>query len=104
MDEVNAKLPQFVGATKKIDKEREALLRTVKLSEEVGELSEAILAAHNRQRSVKLKKYTTNHLLEEFADVIISTLLLAETMGVKENLDKAITDKIKKINRRFAKD
>lgn len=101
------KLLQFIktedGRLKKYyggytDQEKRILARTVKLSEELGELCNAILAFNSMQRKEKLEKHDRDNLSEEFADVIITTLLLAEAMGI--NIEKSLEKKIKKINNR----
>lgn len=81
------------------DAEKRTLARTVKLTEEVGELAAEVLAHHNWQRQEKMNKHSHEDLNHEFADVIITTFLLADVMEV--NLEKAIRDKIKKIEKRY---
>ncbi len=81
-------------------KEREVILaRTVKLNEELGELCSEVLASYWWQRKEKLDKHSKESLEHEFADVIITTLLLAKTMDV--DIKKALTKKIEKINKRY---
>jgi len=77
-------------------KERRILSRTVKLMEENGELAEEILALLVDQRNSKLGK--RRNLSEEFADVIITTLLLAESAEV--DIKDAIIRKIQEIDKR----
>jgi NTP pyrophosphatase (non-canonical NTP hydrolase) len=81
------------------DKKKHIFARTVKLTEELGELCSEVLGYNSMQRKDKLKKHDTNNLSEEFADVIITTLLLAEIMKI--DVEKAIEGKIKKINKRY---
>jgi len=83
------------------DKGKRILARAVKLSEELGELSDEVLGYNSMQRKEKLDKYKKEELLEEFADVVITTFLLAEAMNV--NVEKAIKNKMKKINKRYKK-
>ncbi len=83
------------------DEEKRILVRTVKLTEEVGELCDAVLTFNSMQRSEKLEKYNPDNLPHEFADVVITTLLLAEVMGV--DIEKALESKIEKINKRYEK-
>ncbi len=83
------------------DEEKRILARTVKLVEEVGELCEEVLAHGALQRKDKLEKHDKDNLLGEFADVLITTLLLAKIMKV--DIDKALEQKIKKINKRYEK-
>lgn len=75
------------------------LARTVKLMEELGELCDEILASGGNQREEKLKNSSRENLQSEFADVVITTLLLAKTMKV--DIEEALTDKIGKINDRY---
>ena len=83
-----------------LQKDAMAYARTVKINEEVGELCNEVLMHYDTQRSDKLASKKQDALSEEFADVIITTLLLAEYMGVdiKKALEKK-TDKIK--NRKY---
>jgi NTP pyrophosphatase (non-canonical NTP hydrolase) len=83
------------------DEEKRILARTVKLTEELGELCDEVLSHVSLQRKVKLDKHDANNLPGEFADVVITTLLLAEVMKV--DIEKALKMKIKKINARYKK-
>ena len=76
------------------------LSRTVKLNEEVGELCAEILALDNDQRKEKLSKMKEeDNLPNELADVVITTLLLAEALDV--DIKTALRNKIEKINKRY---
>jgi len=75
------------------------LARMVKISEETGELADEVLNHVSMQRKDKLDAYDKNNLSHEFADVILTTLLLAEVMDV--DIEKALKEKIKKINKRY---
>lgn len=81
------------------DQEKRILARTVKLTEELGELCNGVLAHNSLQRKQKLDNYDKENLPEEFADVIISTLLLAKAMNV--DIEKALEKKTEKINKRY---
>ncbi|OGG41699.1 hypothetical protein A3A21_03775 [Candidatus Jorgensenbacteria bacterium RIFCSPLOWO2_01_FULL_45_25b] len=81
------------------DEEKRVLARTVKLSEEVGELCDAVLSLQKLQRQEKLDEETSEHIAEEVADVLITTLLIAESLRV--NIENALFKKIEKINKRF---
>jgi NTP pyrophosphatase (non-canonical NTP hydrolase) len=72
---------------------------TVKLSEELGELCNEVLAHNGLQRKHKMDASDPNNIDEEFADVIITTLLLAQQMGI--DIKKALDNKVKKINKRY---
>jgi NTP pyrophosphatase (non-canonical NTP hydrolase) len=84
-----------------LDQEKRVLARTVKLSEEVGELSNEVLAKLSFQRDKKLENLQEEKLAEEFADVIITALILANSMAV--DIAKALERKIDKVNKRYKK-
>ncbi|HEY4497034.1 MAG TPA: MazG nucleotide pyrophosphohydrolase domain-containing protein [Candidatus Paceibacterota bacterium] len=92
------RLRRYYGNYK--DEEKRILARTVKLSEELGELCDAVLRHNAMQRKGKMKKSGDN-LSEEFADVLITTLLLAEAMDI--DIDRALIKKMKKIDKRYGK-
>jgi NTP pyrophosphatase (non-canonical NTP hydrolase) len=98
--ELNQKTPQSYKLSTPI--EREILAKTVKLNEEVGELCNDILSILKMQRKSKLDKFDKRNMYEEFADVIITAMSLATTAGV--DVDRAISDKLKKIEERYIKD
>ncbi len=83
-------------------REKNILLKTVKLSEEVGELSNDILATLSLQRKSKLDEFEIKNLFEEFADVILSTAALANSMGV--DLNRAVKAKLEKLLTQYTKD
>jgi NTP pyrophosphatase (non-canonical NTP hydrolase) len=81
------------------DEEKRILARTVKVSEELGELCDEVLSFNSMQRQEKLDEDKSENLSAEFADVLITTLLLAKTMGV--DVREALGKKIEKINKRY---
>ena len=81
------------------DQEKRILARTVKLTEELGELCNEVLAYNSLQRKQKLDNHNKENLPEEFADVVITTLLLAKAMNV--DIEKALEKKTEKINKRY---
>ncbi len=83
-------------------KKERILARTVKLMEESGELANEILKTLSMQRNSKLNNSGSKELSEEFADVIITTLLLAKSSGV--DIRKSLDSKIEKINKRNYKE
>ncbi len=95
----NSRLNEYYG--NQIDSEKRVLARTVKLSEEVGELCEEVLAYCSLQRKQKLVDYDSQNLSHEFADVAITTLLLAKSMDV--DIEKALEQKMERINQRYEK-
>ncbi len=82
--------------------EKEILTKTIKLNEEVGELCNDTLSVLKLQRKSKLERFDKRNFYEEFADVIITTVQLANAAGV--DLERAINDKLTKINERYHKD
>lgn len=93
------RLRKYYGGYK--DEEKRILARTVKLTEELGELCDEVLSYNSMQRKDKLDNHDKNSLAEEFADVVITTLLLAEVMKV--DIEKALERKMEKIDRRYKK-
>ena len=81
------------------DEEKRILARTVKMAEEFGELCDEVLIFNSMQRKEKLDNHDENNLAEEFSDVMITTLLLAEVMKI--DIEKALEQKINKINMRY---
>lgn len=81
------------------DQEKRILAHTVKLTEELGELCDEVLAYNSLQRKEKLNENTEENLAEEFADVLITSLILAENMNI--DIKKALEEKINKINKRY---
>ncbi len=75
------------------------LARAVKLSEELGELCSEVLASGGDQRKEKLAHHNKLTLQNEFADVIITTLLLAQSLDV--DIQQALEQKIEEINKRY---
>lgn len=95
---IDIKKPHFKLYT---PREKEILTKTVKLNEEVGELCNDILSILRLQRKAKLDKFDRRNIYEEFADVIITTIQLANAAGV--DIERAVGDKLKKIAERYEK-
>ena len=83
-------------------REKAILTKTVKLNEEVGELCNDILSVLKLQRRAKLQKFDKRNIYEEFADVIITTIQLAEIAGV--DIERAVGDKLKKIEQKYLRE
>ena len=81
-----------------LDADKMVLARAVKLSEEMGELSDSLLSSLGLQRKEKMKSFNSRDLAKELADVIITTCLLAKSANV--DLTQALEDKIPELNRR----
>ncbi|MHB8860363.1 MAG: MazG nucleotide pyrophosphohydrolase domain-containing protein [Minisyncoccota bacterium] len=87
----------------KDDTEKEFVLgRVVKISEEFGELCDEVLAATGNQRKSKLEGRNLEDLSDEFADVVITTFLLAKAMDV--DILIALGKKIEKIKTKHNKE
>lgn len=86
----------------KSKREQEILAKTVKLSEEVGELCNDVLGILKLQRKSKLDKFDKENIYQEFADVVISLMSLASSAGV--DLERAIKDKLVTIEKRVQKE
>ncbi|MBR9683351.1 hypothetical protein GOV03_02315 [Candidatus Woesearchaeota archaeon] len=82
-----------------IDNDKLILAQTVKLTEELGELCSEVLAHKSLQRKQKLENHDQENIQEEFADVLIVTLILAKAMNI--DIEKALENKIDKINKRY---
>lgn len=75
------------------------LSRTVKLGEEYGELCNEIMFLNNEQRPEKVAGRSPTALDDEVADVLITTLLVADACGV--DVVAALVRKIAKIEARY---
>ena len=78
-------------------KEQKIFAQAIKMQEEVGELSAEILEYFNLQRDKGEKK--EDALASEFADVIITVMVLSHSMDI--DMNKAISSKVQKLNKRF---
>lgn len=59
------------------DKQQQIFARTMKIVEELGELSDEILTSMNLARDSKIAKFSQENMEDEFADVLGSLILLA---------------------------
>ncbi|HKC14965.1 MAG TPA: MazG-like family protein [Patescibacteria group bacterium] len=84
------------------NEEKDILYNTVKLNEEVGELCNDILAILKLQRKSKLAKFDKRNIYEEFADVLITTIILAVAAGV--DIERALNEKLEKIEERYRRE
>ena len=81
------------------DAKTHSLLWSIKLSEEVGEFNEQLLGHWWYGRKEKIEKYSQENMEHEMADIIFSALMLAKSLNIDVN--KALTNKMKKIKERF---
>lgn len=63
--------------------EQRVFARTMKIMEELGELSDEILTSMNLQRNTKIANFSHENVADEFADVLGSLLLL----GIELDID-----------------
>ncbi|MBN2881083.1 MazG-like family protein [Candidatus Woesearchaeota archaeon] len=77
-------------------KDRRIMAGMIKITEEVGELSNEVLHLLNYQRQTK--DSVPDNIKEEFADVLLTVFLLAEVLDV--SLENEILKKIEKIKKR----
>lgn len=77
----------------------EVLGRIVKVIEELGEFSNEALSYMGKQRADKLKKFDNKNVEEEFCDVLISLLTIADQMNF--DIEKSLIKKIGKLKKRF---
>lgn len=76
-----------------------AFAQNLKISEEVGELSEQILWKFWWQRSGKIDKISDEKLKTEIADVIFVTIRLARLLDI--DVEEILKEKIKTLKERF---
>ncbi|MFH0889715.1 MAG: MazG nucleotide pyrophosphohydrolase domain-containing protein [Candidatus Aenigmatarchaeota archaeon] len=81
------------------NREKRILARTVKLTEELGELCDEILAQQSLQRKEKLDSVERKNLGEECADVVITALLLYKALDV--DIESELDKKTEKISKRY---
>lgn len=84
------------------NEQQRVFARTMKIVEELGELSDEILTSMNLQRNTKIAKFSHQNIEDEFADVLGSLMLL----GIELNIDVAevMERKIKLTRERFEMD
>lgn len=81
------------------DDEKWMMAKAVKLTEEVGELCDEVLAHSSLQRVDKVDGHEKENLPKEVADVLICTLLLAQSMGV--DVEAALKARTEQMTKRF---
>jgi NTP pyrophosphatase (non-canonical NTP hydrolase) len=84
------------------DKNQRVFARTMKIVEELGELSDEILTSMNLQRDSKIAKFSRENLEDEFADVLASLILLANELDI--DVETVIKKKLKFTRERFEMD
>jgi NTP pyrophosphatase (non-canonical NTP hydrolase) len=81
------------------DHDQRVFARTMKIVEELGELSDEILTSMNLQRDTKIAKFSKQNVEDEFADVLGSLILLGIEMDM--DIEKIIQRKIDYTRARF---
>jgi len=81
------------------DKQQQIFARTMKIVEELGELSDEILTSMNLQRDTKIAKFSHDNIEDEFADVLASLILLGNELDI--DVDKVMKRKIIFTRKRF---
>lgn len=81
------------------DKDHRVFARTMKMVEELGELSDEILTSMNLQRNSKIAKFSQQNVEDEFADVLASLLLLGCELEI--DIEEVIKRKIDFTKERF---
>lgn len=76
--------------------------RTMKIMEELGELSDEILTSMNLQRNTKIEKFSRENVEDEFADVMGSLILLGIELDI--DVEKVMKKKIAFTRERFEMD
>jgi len=97
------KISQFLNVRWPLkNNEQRIFARTMKIMEELGELSDEILTSMNLQRDTKIEKFSKQNVEDEFADVLASLILL----GIELNIDveKVMQKKIDFTRDRFEMD
>lgn len=76
--------------------------RTMKIVEELGELSDEILTSMNLQRNTKIEQFSHQNIEDEFADVMGSLLLLGIELDI--DVEEVMQRKINFTRQRFEMD
>jgi len=85
-----------------LNKDHRTFARTMKIVEELGELSDEILTSMNLQRDSKIQKFSRKNIEDEFADVLGSLILLAIELDI--DLIEVMERKIALTRERFGMD
>lgn len=84
------------------DQDHRVFARTMKMVEELGELSDEILTSMNLQRNSKIASFSRENVEDEFADVLASLILLGCELNI--DIEKVIKRKIEFTRNRFEMD
>ncbi len=81
------------------DDQQRIFARTMKIVEELGELSDEILTSMNLQRNSKIAAFSHQNIEDEFADVMGSLILLGNELGI--DVEEVMQRKIQFTKERF---
>lgn len=84
------------------NQEQKVFARTMKIMEELGELSDEILTSMNLQRNTKIANFSKENVEDEFADVLGSLILLGIELDI--DVEKVMKKKIAFTRDRFQMD
>lgn len=84
------------------NQEQKVFARTMKIMEELGELSDEILTSMNLQRNTKIANFSRENVEDEFADVLGSLILLGIELDI--DVETVIKKKIAFTRDRFEMD
>ena len=82
--------------------EQKVFARTMKIMEELGELSDEILTSMNLQRNTKIANFSQQNVEDEFADVLGSLILLGIELDI--DVEEVMKRKLKFTRDRFEMD
>ena len=82
--------------------EQRVFARTMKIMEELGELSDEILTSMNLQRNTKIAQFSHQNVEDEFADVLGSLILLGIELEI--DVEAVMKRKIEFTRQRFEMD
>lgn len=84
------------------DHQQRVFARTMKVMEELGELSDELLTSMNLSRDSKIAKFSQENVEDEYADVMACVVILGLELGI--DVEKVMKKKIKFTHERFEMD
>ena len=84
------------------DHQQRIFARTMKIMEELGELSDELLTSMNLSRNSKIAKFSQENVEDEYADVLACVIILGRELGI--DVEKVMKKKIKFTHERFEMD
>jgi len=81
------------------NKQQRIFARTMKVVEELGELSDELLTSMNIQRNSKIAKFSHQNVEDEFADVLGSLVLLSLELDI--DIEEVVKRKISYTHKRL---